>query len=82
MPELVIIAYNPLAAKVTYNLTGPIAFKPTGGAESVTPGVIIEDGDPPTPVAYISGQAFALILIKDERLLSIEPLPAPPSKDD
>ena len=58
------------AGKVTYQLKGPVKFEADGNRESVQPGVLVKDGN--EVVAWISAQAHGLVLVDDERLISVD----------
>lgn len=80
MTRVRIYTYAPQASKITYELKGAVTFKPTGGTEGVPPGVMILDGN--ETAAYIAAQAFAVILIEDQRLIDVEATPAPVPAED
>lgn len=67
------------AGKVTYQLdVSKVKFTADGNREGVQPGVLVQEGD--QTVAWISAQAHVMVLVDDERLISVEAATPPPEE--
>lgn len=67
------------AGKVTYKLdVSKVKFMADGNREGVQPGVLVQEGD--QTVAWISAQAHVMVLVNDERLISVEAATPPPEE--